>query len=93
MLYKDRYYYDNSVMEHKTENSSGISQINEKSEQLNNLASKISEQTKRIDSIEKNMSSSEKFFLSQKEINLITDELINKLNDRLSSDNMRMGFF
>ena len=93
VLYKDRYYYDNSVMEHKTENSSGISQINEKSEQLNNLASKISEQTKRIDSIEKNISSSEKFFLSQKEINLITDELINKLNDRLSSDNMRMGFF
>ena len=93
VLYKDRYYYDNSVMEHKTENSSGISQINEKSEQLNNLASKISEQTKRIDSIEKNISSSEKFFLSQKEINLITDELINKLNDRISSDNMRMGFF
>ena len=80
--------------QYKIEKTSADRNDIEKYENINNIYKKVEEQSKKITALESKVSNSKEVYsLSSRDINNITNDLLNKLNDKLSVENIRRGIF
>ena len=80
--------------QYKIEKTSADKNDIEKYENINNIYKKVEEQSKKITALESKVSNSKEVYsLSSRDINNITNDLLNKLNDKLSVENIRRGIF
>ena len=80
--------------QYKIEKTSADKNDMAKYENINNIYKKVEEQSKKITALESKVSNSKEVYsLSSRDINNITNDLLNKLNDKLSVENIRRGIF
>ena len=80
--------------QYKIEKTSADKNDMAKYENINNIYKKVEEQSKKITALENKVSNNKEVYsLSSRDINNITNDLLNKLNDKLSVENIRRGIF
>ena len=80
--------------QYKIEKTSADKNDMVKYENINNIYKKVEEQSKKITALENKVSNNKEVYsLSSRDINNITNDLLNKLNDKLSVENIRRGIF
>ena len=80
--------------QYKIEKTSADKNDMAKYENINNIYKKVEDQSKKITALENKVSNNKEVYsLSSRDINNITNDLLNKLNDKLSVENIRRGIF